>query len=67
MYIKGVNKVGNTRTTIIKREFYLVDNLTTKALISINILKLERVDIILSNDTMRIESYSNLKVLVKVY
>lgn len=52
IFIKGLDSKGDTRTAIIKREYYIIKNLTAKALISIDILKPKNIDILLSKNTI---------------
>ena len=49
---------------MIEREFYIVNNLATKALIDINIIKLERIVLDIEKDIIIIESYRDIKVSI---
>ena len=49
--------LDKNNTTIIERELYIVDNLIVKALIDIDIIKLERIVIDLKNDFIKINAY----------
>jgi len=67
MFIKGLDSEGEPRTAMIEREYHIVDNLTAKALIGIDVIKPESMDILLTENTVRIGSCGNLKVPVKVH
>ena len=57
-YVKfKIYLLNKNEIVIIKRELYIVDNLIIKALIDINIIKLERIVIDLENDLMKIDAY----------
>ena len=49
---------------LIEREFYVVDNLTAKALININIIKPERIVLDIERDVIIIESYRDIEVSI---
>ena len=57
-YVKfKIYLLDKNNTTVIKRELHIVDNLIVKALIDIDIIKLERIVIDLRNDFMKIDVY----------
>ncbi len=62
MYLPG----GNGAVALIERELYIVDNLTAKALIGIDIIKLEGIMIDLQRDIIRIGAYRGLEVPIIV-
>ena len=49
--------LDKTKIVVIERELYIIDNLIIKALIDINIIKLERIIINLENDLIKIDVY----------
>ena len=56
----------NNLITLIKREFYIVNNLTTKALIDINIMKSKDIVIDLQNNVIKIDTYQSLEVSIVI-
>jgi len=56
IYIPG----KDNKIALITRELYIVDNLSTKILIGIDIIKLERIIINTSRDLVIIIFYNNL-------
>ena len=50
----------NKRQTLIKKEYYIVNKLITKALISINILKLKRIIINFNINLIIIKFYRDI-------
>ena len=61
MYLLGKNGIG---IALIKREFYIVDNLIIKTFIGIDILKPEEIVFDIIWDVMIITSYKNLEILI---
>ena len=55
---------NNYNIALIKREFYIVDNLTAKTLIDINIIKLEGIVLNVVRNIITITLYKNLEVLI---
>ena len=47
----------------IKKEFYIVDNLTIKALIDINIIKSKSIILDIKKDVIIIDLYKNIQIL----
>ena len=64
MYLPSKN--GSGTVALIEREFHVVDDLTAKALIGIDILKPEGIILDLQNDVMKIGSCRNLEVPIIV-
>ena len=58
--------LGGTATTLIERELYIINNLTIKALINIDIIKLKEITINLEKDIIKINTYKGLKIPVIV-
>ena len=53
-------------TILIKREFYIVEDLTVKVLIGIDIIKPEAMTVDLSQDLMRIGACEDIKVFIVI-
>ena len=51
---------------LINRKIYIVDNLSTKTLINIDIIKLEGIAIDIDKNLIIIELYDSLQVLVSI-
>ena len=51
---------------LIKREIYIVNNLSAKVLIGIDIIKLESIILDISKNIMIINSYNSLEVLILI-
>ncbi len=66
MFFEGRNEAGKTRIAIIEREFYIVGDLPAKALIGVDILKLERMILDFATDMLKIGSCQHLTVPVQV-
>ena len=62
IYLFNKNKI----IALIKREFYVIDNLTAKTLIEIDIMKLKEIILDLQANVMRIDIYQDLKILIVV-
>ena len=59
---------GNIRRLgLIEREFYIVDDLSVKALVGVDILKPEDITINFVRDIMVLGAYDNMVVLITVY
>ena len=57
-YIKlKIYLLNKNEIIVIERKFYIVDNLIVKALIDINIIKLERIIVDLRNNLIKIDVY----------
>ena len=54
----------NSKIALIRREFYIVDNLSIKILIKINIIKLEDIVLDTNKDLTIINLYNFLKVSI---
>ena len=52
---------------LIEREFHIVDNLTTIALIDINIIKSKRITLDFDNNVAIFECCDNTSIFIKVY
>ena len=61
IYLLEKNK---NNITLIKREFYVINNLTIKVLININIIKLEEIVIDIVRNLIIIDLYKNLKISI---
>ena len=61
---KGVDQAGLPAITIIRREFHIVNELTAKALIRIDVPKPERAIIDLDTDSMIFRACEHIKVSV---
>ena len=59
MYLLGKNGIN---IILIKRKFYIVDNLIVKAFIGIDILKPEEIVLDIVRDVIIITSYKNLEI-----
>lgn len=57
MYLLGKNGI-----VVIERELYIIDDLTAKALIDIDVMKPERIVIDLGNDLMKVGAYQDIEV-----
>ena len=58
IYFRGSNRRSiSLKSTLIKRELHLIDDLSTKILISINIIKPKSIIINLRRDTIIIGAY----------
>ena len=55
--LEGVDTTRRARTAVISREFYIVDDLSAKVLISVDILKPKRIVINFSDNTIKLGSY----------
>ena len=58
--------LGLTGIAVIKRELYIINNLSIKALIDINIIKSEGIIIDLSKNIMKVGIYEDIKVPIIV-
>ena len=57
-YVKlKIYLLDKNSTAVIERELHIVDNLTVKALIDIDIIKPERIVVDLRNDFMKVGAY----------
>ena len=63
IYVPSKN---NSKVTLIRREIYIIDNLSTKALIRINIIKPEGIILNTNKDLIIISSYNLLKVPISI-
>ena len=56
----------NNKIILIRRKIYIIDNLSTKALININIIKLEDIILDTSKDITVISSYNSLYISISI-
>ena len=57
---------SNSNIALINREFYIIDELTTKVLIDIDIIKLEGIVIDLDINIIKIGTYKNLLIPIDI-
>ena len=57
IYLSSSTSTSNRKLALIKRELYLVDNLSAKILIRINIIKPKSIILDLRRDIIIIEAY----------
>ena len=58
--------LGKNGTAVIKRELYIVDNLSTKVLIGINIIKPEGITIDLGKDIIKVSTCDDMEIPINI-
>ena len=66
IYITIKGEKVNDKIVFLRREFYIIDNLSIKVLIGINIMKLEDIILDINRDLIIIDSYNFIKVSISI-